>query len=435
MQVAEIERSITDLKTRDFIIEKDGIVPALDSLTPETQTQRDLREIGVLQSQFDRVLRRRYDKKDMLQRSYNPVIDRWRIERLRKAKNRQGERAYIKEVHANLRTNLKERMQVADNIVRYNIGVDDLYSEHFPTEPFRAVLERGAAYRLQHGSPEAEREGMQGERGGWEKIRSFMTNPETPVGTKITSFSPKGRVAESAYDRNVVDEYELMEDLSGRYMKLTRTVVDFDEADYISATLSLDPHYFDGYDGRPLDAWMLSHPVGGSLSGLQERMKGVSSETFEKMYESGMLTKLEERYAEEISKEKVDWKRVALIFNAYYNQADEEQKRVLSGETEHNMFLSQKAIEDTISRLGWKKPEEKGGTGCPTSKGFSMSNLSLWGTYGNSTAWFGGGGGGGSSASDKLGSLEFTCPRGHWNSRPRGKLIPQCLICGVSVKC
>ncbi len=37
--------------------------------------------------------------------------------------------------------------------------------------------------------------------------------------------------------------------------------------------------------------------------------------------------------------------------------------------------------------------------------------------------------------SDQYGSLHFYCQRGHRNTRPRGKLIPTCKHCGVSVAC
>jgi hypothetical protein len=36
---------------------------------------------------------------------------------------------------------------------------------------------------------------------------------------------------------------------------------------------------------------------------------------------------------------------------------------------------------------------------------------------------------------DKYGSLTFECGKGHRNRRPRGKLIPNCTTCGISVKC
>lgn len=37
--------------------------------------------------------------------------------------------------------------------------------------------------------------------------------------------------------------------------------------------------------------------------------------------------------------------------------------------------------------------------------------------------------------SDQFGSLSFRCQRGHRNTRPRGKLIPNCMHCGISVGC
>lgn len=36
---------------------------------------------------------------------------------------------------------------------------------------------------------------------------------------------------------------------------------------------------------------------------------------------------------------------------------------------------------------------------------------------------------------DKYGSLTFKCPKGHKNTRPRGKLIDNCTTCKISVKC
>jgi hypothetical protein len=39
------------------------------------------------------------------------------------------------------------------------------------------------------------------------------------------------------------------------------------------------------------------------------------------------------------------------------------------------------------------------------------------------------------STEDKYGSLQFYCPKGHLNVRPRDKLLANCRVCGVSVKC
>ena len=40
-----------------------------------------------------------------------------------------------------------------------------------------------------------------------------------------------------------------------------------------------------------------------------------------------------------------------------------------------------------------------------------------------------------SEDSDQFGSLSFLCQRGHRNTRPRGKLIPKCKHCGITVGC
>ncbi|MHB1864831.1 MAG: hypothetical protein ACYCPS_01540 [Candidatus Saccharimonadales bacterium] len=42
---------------------------------------------------------------------------------------------------------------------------------------------------------------------------------------------------------------------------------------------------------------------------------------------------------------------------------------------------------------------------------------------------------GNQSGEDQYGSLHFKCSKGHDNIRPRGKLIPNCQLCGISVKC
>ena len=320
MQATLSERGI-DTSKYDRNPEKFLALLAIDS--QHSVIAEDIWEHGRLQQKFDAALGRRYSSKDMLTRSYNPVTDRWRIEKLRRAGDKEGEEAYKNEIRKNIETNLRERLQVGENVIHYRIKDKEVYSEDFPGESFTDVLHRGAAYRLAHGSGETEREGMNGELGGWKKILDKFTNPDTPVGTKMTIFSPPGMVKDSVYDRQLVDEHELAENDEGRYWKVTRKIVDFDEADYYSAALSLDPHYFDEYDGRPLDAWSLSHPVEGTLQGL--KIKGMSSATFDTIYQSPMLQGLREKYVTDVSAGVVNWKQLALDMNAILNQTDEEE--------------------------------------------------------------------------------------------------------------
>lgn len=385
-----------ELPTRQFETAQDGVNPVIDSIAPDTSTRKDLKEISMLQARFDHTLGRSYDREDTLVRSYNPVIDRWRIEKLRSAKDEEGEESYIREIRVNLKTNMKERLQVGDNVVRYLIIGDQLYSEQFPNEPFGKVLERGAEYRLLHGTPEPEREGLDGERGGFEKIRSIMTDPQTPAGTKVTSFSPRGRVENTSYDRNIVDEYELVEDSGERYVQMTRRMVDFDEADYLSSALSLDPKYFDNYDGRPLDAWMLARPVVGFLPDLPERQQGISSETFERIYEDSTLQNLIDYYIERIEDQEADWREIALAFNAILNQVDTQEKKILSPGKgfEKDVYLSAKSLKETVRILGYMNPRERGGAGCPTNKGYGLTSNSSYYFLAGSVAAFAGAGGG-----------------------------------------
>ena len=341
--------------------ESPSVFPYSEDHFQKRLTSDDVWEHGRMQGEFDKSLGRKYSAKDMLTRSYNPVTDRWHIDILRRKGDKTGELGYRNEMIRNIKGNLRERLQVSENIVRYRIEGSELYSEDFPQEPFNKVIRRGMEYRLAHGTQEAAREGEKGEVEGWEKMRAKFTNPETPIGTKITYFSPPGRIKDTAYDRQLVDEFELRQDGDGRYLKVTRKIVDFDDASYIKAALSLDPQYFDNYDKRPLDAWFLSHPVEGSLPNIKAKGK-MDAPTFERIYESNLLQGIINKYIETVSAESIDWWQVAKHVNAIYNQIDAEEKNIRNGDRgEKPLYISQEAIEATVQRLGWQTPEEKRG--------------------------------------------------------------------------
>lgn len=402
----------------------------LEELAPKKAIERDLAHHNRLQTQFNTAIGRIHDSKDLLERAYNPVTDRMHIEKQRMVGNKQGEQAYTREIYENLKTKLKERLQVAVNKVRYDIYGNELSSEHFPAEPFSHVLLRGAEYRLAHGTKEAEREGLAGERGGWKVINQKFTDPETQLGTKMTALSPKGTVKDSSYDRSVVDEYELMEDEKGRYVQLTRYLVDFTEKDYFQAALTLNPNFFVDYDKRPADAWYLAHPQEGTLPNIKQRLQGMSAENFAKIFASTTLQGLINYYVERITAEKVDWRQVAKAFNAILNQVDKEEQRLKNGNKLEQIFMSNDAIHNTVQTLGMITPVQKGGGGCPTSKGFGLSNGG-WGlSLSGSVASFSGESGG-----DGKGSLKFQCGMGHWNERPYGNTIQNCRFCGIRVDC
>lgn len=329
---------------------------------------QDLLHHARLQQQFDAVLGRRYDPEDLLHRSYNPVTDRWNIERLRARGDRNGEEKSTKEIRANLEKNLRERLKVVESVIRYRIEGGYLYSELFPNEPFSDVLARGAEIRLRYGTSEPEREGWLGEQAGWEKIHEEFTDPNAKVSKTKTTFSPPGVAEDSAYRGKYVDKYELVEDNGKKYVRLTRTGVDFDYIDYEKEAFKLNPNYFDDYDGRPLDAWYLSHPLDGEVADV--RAKGMPLEEFMEIYNDPILQAFIDYYVTRIKDDVINWRQVASAFNAILNYADEKNKQGLKGE---NIYLSESFIREKIEEMGRRTPKPVMGGGCPTNKGFENS--------------------------------------------------------------
>lgn len=335
----------------------------------------DLQELSGLQRSFDAALGRTYDSTDLLQRSYNPVIDVLHIKQLQRKGDKENERKHMDEITLNMETNLRERYKVSKSTINYHIEDGKLFSQHFPQESFGEVLARGVEYRLQHKTPEPEREGMLGEQAGWAIIENKLTDPKTEIGSKMTAFSPPGLAENTAYTGKFIDEYELAENKLGkRYVKLTRYAVKFEERDFDNAALSLDPKYFDGYDGRPKDAWMLAHPLEGSLN-IQEDQINVKAD-FVPDLKSGKLLSFLNYYKDALGEEPIDWKKIALTFNAVLNQSDEEREAYeKGGKVSHygDIPVSIAAIKSEIYRKGMQEVRTVVGGGCPPNKGFSIT--------------------------------------------------------------
>ena len=377
-------RSIDAALERQTQLHRPSVRPFYDVPIPLKQPEQssqsvieaELKELTGLQRSFDFALGRSYDPIDLLQRSYNPVIDVLHIKQLQRSGDAEGERKHMDEITLNMETNLRERYKVSKSVIDYHMNGGRLYSQHFPHEPFGKVLERGVEYRLQHNTPEPEREGVLGEQSGWAIIENKLTDPKTKIGSKMTAFSPPGLAENTAYTGKFIDEYELAENKLGeRYVKLTRYAVKFDEAEYASAALSLDPHYFKGYDGRPKDAWMLAHPLEGSLN-IQEDQINVKAD-FVPDLKSGKLLSFLNYYKDALGEEPIDWKKIALTFNAFLNQSDEEREAYeKSGKVSQHgdIPVSIAAIKSEIYKKGMQQVRTVVGGGCPPNKGFSITN-------------------------------------------------------------
>lgn len=321
-----------------------------------------LQEHFKLQHEFDASLNRTYDPSDLLLRSYNPVTDRWNLERLRASGDLEGERALVQEIRANWEKALRERLGVAESIIRYKRVDGKLRSELFPNEPFRDVLLRGIEIRLRYGTPEPEREGSSGELGGWDEVEGMKPSEEKTI------FSPHGLAQGSAYKKEFVDSYRAEADGS---ITLTRTKVLFDYKDFKKKALESNSSYFDKHDGRPLDAWYLSHPLDGILSNL--KIDGMSNEEFMKIYMELWLQAYISNYVSLITAWTVDWKEVAKSYNAIFSRADKLKEGVIEEFYPPTPELARMRAQIE----GMKNPKEVPGAGCPPSKGYDINENSV----------------------------------------------------------
>lgn len=189
--------------------------------------------------------------------NYDIPVEWWRFNRREPGTDIEQYRRYE---FFQVETTLRERDHAATSSVDYLIGQNgQIYNSLLPDEPFGTILERGVAYRKKHGSQETQRE--QSELEGWRKICAHLSDDATPLHSKAVVISPPGLVDGTSYHDNFVDIYETMQDpVSGRYIKMTRFASQLDYDRYYDRLKKFDPNYFQETN-KPIDAWILSHPI------------------------------------------------------------------------------------------------------------------------------------------------------------------------------
>lgn len=340
--------------------------------------EQEMQHLRRLQWEFNTRLHLDLKPQDLLNRSFNPVTDRWHVETLRKRGDQEGLVGFRDEMRENHRTDLMERYHAAESYGEFLIKDGDLYSPEFPEMPFGEVLNRGAEYRKELGSPEQEREGALGEGGGWSIIASALSKPDTPLGATYISLSPPSMVEDGAYKGKFVDKYTLEQnDENKRVIKRARIAVNWSESEYKKAALTIDPNFFDDYDGRPLDAWYLAHPLKANKEVTPITSSGLSKEGFDYVYNDVVTQKLIAHYESLIYARTVDWVEVTLAVNSIRNHADDLKDGLKNG-------IKIVSYEDTFDEVkflayvykkGMQKVESVGGGGCPENKGFDLGAL------------------------------------------------------------
>lgn len=121
-----------------------------------------------------------------------------------------------------LETHLRERFNVLVTTIEYGIADGHLVRSGSGTnEPFLESIKRGrdVMQSLSQNSVDIDRENA--EVTGFEKIDSFLSNPNAPLGSKILSISLKGDEG-SKYQHNFYDIFTLKEKNGEKYVELSR---------------------------------------------------------------------------------------------------------------------------------------------------------------------------------------------------------------------
>ncbi|MFZ6034946.1 MAG: hypothetical protein ACOYUB_02265 [Patescibacteria group bacterium] len=396
--------------------------------------------------------------------NYDPVLARWKFEEADAKKNRKKFKKYER---FQVETALRERDHTAKSSIKYIVGGNgEIYNELFPDEPFSTVLERGLAYRQQHGSKEIARE--KSEIAGWRKITSSLADPETPAGTKAVVVSGPGLIEDTNYHDNFVDVYEAVDTPSGkRQIQMTRFSSQLDYEQYWNKIQSLDRNYFQE-SNLPIDAWMLSHPILFShqdqrtadqiFDGIFEKRKDSMTESdFQKLLV--LCMPVINYYINALTQDRYDPRVIALSWNAVLQKNDIVRHAIANGRDLNSRdapFNGNIAME--IDWLG-RQVIETVAAGCGSSEGFKLKDKALAAYQNplvnfleNSVAKFGydikknNDRNSPESQIDEHGKLTFDCPNKNSKdpvkrcdpgviTRPPHVLLPNCPHCGASIKC
>ncbi|HEV2340049.1 MAG TPA: hypothetical protein VGT05_04845 [Patescibacteria group bacterium] len=368
-------------------VQKDSMSVFTAAAAIPLEQQKDFFEFLTLQQDCDMALGRKTSSTELLQRSYNPVADVFQTERLRKKGDREGLKQLDSGIRTNLKTNLMERFHVIDSIGTLVNHNDELYANDYMKESLSAILLRGAMIRKQQGSPDQEREAA--ELAGWKYINDTLVNAmkKTKPGKKgkmILSFSPPSDKQDSAYYGKFCDTFQVIEKNGVQCVERRRVAVDFTEHDYAMTALTLDPNFFESYDGRTsLDAWYLSHPIVVNEIPFAISKKGMTMQEFEtifaKLEGDNAQVQLLSHYLAVLHTEKINWPELAFAFNAILNAADHfadhPREDKLLDVVRRGQAIDALTTYAIVRQLGSLPVKTVEGTGCPPNVGVNVAGL------------------------------------------------------------
>jgi hypothetical protein len=312
-----------------------------------------------------------------------------------------------------LETHLRERFNVLVSTVEYDIKEGHLVRRG-TTEPFIDSVKRGrdVIQRLSPNPADVDRENA--EVVGFEKIDAFLSDPETPLNSKMLSISPKGEEG-SKYQHNFYDIFTLKEVQGERYVELSRYSSGLTLGDY-AKRLGLDPN------NPSKAAQFLACPIAVTDTvitpeqihlALHMDHAFMTAQDFDEIWTSPLV---------QIFVGKYELRKDARSFNAVLNAADEvweNKNRREKGQT-YKYYSAYNPSYDEVRFLEEKKVRQAGGQ-CPGKSGADTNNSPF------SVSEFA------NLKSDKFGERTFECPDcGKTNIRPKDELVANCQHCGSS---
>lgn len=267
-----------------------------------------------------------------------------------------------------LETHLRERFNVLVSTIEYGIADGHLVRQG-TKEPFLESIKRGRNVVQMLSSDNIDRDRENAEVIGFEKIDSFLSNPATPLKSKVLSISPKGD-GDSKYQHNFYDIFTLKEskERNGeRYVELSRYSSALSRRDY-ARRLGLNP------DNPPKAEEFLANPIKAGTLKTPEQIhealhidhEYMSSMDFEEIWNSILVQIFVKRY---------QLNRDARSFNAILNAADEvwENKNKREKGQTYKDYLTYNPSYGETRYLEEKKVRQAGGQ-CPGKSGADISN-------------------------------------------------------------
>jgi hypothetical protein len=258
-----------------------------------------------------------------------------------------------------LETHLKERFNVLISTVEYGIENGHLVREG-TKEPFIESIRRGRDFIQKISLDNIDKKREDAEVVGFEKIDSFLSNPLTPVESKILSISPKGEKG-SKYQHNFYDIFTLKEKNNKRYVELSRFSSGLTVNDYINR---LGKNFKNPPQANPIELPSSLSPR-EIHSFLHVKHEYMEPSEFERIWQSPLVQFFVDRY-------QLD--RSARSFNAILNAADEVWKNKDREDDRKYEYLAKNTISYEYIKILEEKEVRQAGGQCPGKSGADINN-------------------------------------------------------------